>query len=618
LTRKIASIYIRKNIENSSELANSLIYTLCSSNSPVLDKRVDFLSDLIFAGRITNKQQLKLADSYFHSITEETFSLKDFEKMCEIGVIYEPEDLKARCKEFVDCKLEDIKLLGGKMKHPDLINDLKRKLPSADPSLLLKYSQEYLDTILPKNSLSVSKGSSRDTSPRSSESGHSLGSKQQSSTEEKTNQIEKAFDLSRLVARELPESLNSKETLEAHFAATGGKVITRFPPEPNGILHIGHARAIRFNFGIADSHQGECNLRYDDTNPEKETREFMDRIEEDVRWMGCKPARIVHASHYFPQIYDWTVKLIKQGKAYVCKLPTQTLREYREKKIPSPYRETSPDQNLEEFEKMRSGVYAEGEAVLRAKIDYQSVNPTLRDPVIYRVLYTPHPETGNRWCIYPLYDYAHPLSDSIENITHSLCTLEFETRRELYYWPLQQLNLFKPYVWEFSRLNLTHTITSKRKILQLIKDGVVSGWDDPRLFTISGLRRRGVPVEALNEFLDHVPVTRRGNENFIQMSMFEHVIMTYLDKVSPRTMAVSEPLEVELLNQEGLSKCKGLVFPAKGVDSPSYEISLGKLIYLEKRDVIDRKLAPGSLLRLKYGPVIKIHSIEGSKVKASV
>jgi glutaminyl-tRNA synthetase len=285
--------------------------------------------------------------------------------------------------------------------------------------------------------------------------------------------------------------LNPPHILEKHLSFTGGKVFTRFPPEPNGFLHIGHAKAMRFNFTAAEQAGGNCYLRYDDTNPERETKEFIINIEENARWLGYKPYKITYASDYFEDLYNLARELIKRGKGYVCHQSKSEMEEYRKKCLDSPYRNRSVEENLKLFEMMRQGRFEEKECSLRMKIDMKHPNPCMRDPVAYRIKYASHPHAGNKWCIYPTYDYTHCLNDSLENITHSLCTLEFEVRRDSYYWLLQALDLYRPFVWEYSRLNITKTVLSKRKLTQLVTGRYVNSWDDPRLPTINGLRRRG-------------------------------------------------------------------------------------------------------------------------------
>eukprot|EP01017_Pseudomicrothorax_dubius_P024732 TRINITY_DN2627_c0_g1_i4.p1 TRINITY_DN2627_c0_g1~~TRINITY_DN2627_c0_g1_i4.p1 ORF type:complete len:654 (+),score=156.67 TRINITY_DN2627_c0_g1_i4:927-2888(+) len=351
-----------------------------------------------------------------------------------------------------------------------------------------------------------------------------------------------------LVARDLEFAINDEKTLAEVRERTKGVVYTRFPPEPNGFLHIGHAKAIRFNFMAAKVLGGKCYLRYDDTNPEKESREFINSIQENVRWLGYEPFKITHASEYFGEIYELAVKLIKAGKAYICEQSSTELQEFRKAARPSPYRERSPSESLRIFEEMRMGKHPEGKYCLRLKIDYKHANPTLRDPVAYRVKYTPHPHTGNKWVVYPTYDFTHCINDSLESITYSLCTLEFEIRRDLYYWILNALGLYKPFVWEYSRLNISHNLLSKRKLTKLVEKGIVKGWDDPRLLTIQGLARRGYTPEAINEFCDVISVTRRGNETVIGVNVLEQCVRKDLEGKAPRVMAVLQPLRLILVD----------------------------------------------------------------------
>jgi glutaminyl-tRNA synthetase len=331
-----------------------------------------------------------------------------------------------------------------------------------------------------------------------------------------------------------------------------GKVVTRFPPEPNGYLHIGHAKSICLNFGLAEQFGGACNLRFDDTNPEKENQEYIDSIQEDVRWLGFQWQESVHyASDYFDQLYAWALDLIRAGKAYVCHLTPEQAREYRgsltEPGKPSPYRERSVDENLALLEKMRAGEMAEGECVLRAKIDMAAPNINLRDPILYRIRKVAHHQTGDKWCIYPSYDYAHGQSDAIEGITHSICTLEFEDHKPLYDWLIDNLPVpARPRQYEFARLNLSYTVTSKRKLKQLVDEKVVNGWNDPRMPTIAGMRRRGFTPRALRTFCDMIGVTR--SEGVVEVAMLEHAIRDDLDKNAPRAMCVLNPLKVTITN----------------------------------------------------------------------
>ncbi len=333
---------------------------------------------------------------------------------------------------------------------------------------------------------------------------------------------------------------------------TAGKVVTRFPPEPNGYLHIGHAKSICLNFGLAEQYGGTCNLRFDDTNPEKENQEYIDAIQADVSWLGFSwNGEVRYASNYFDQLYEWALHLISNGTAYVCHLSPDEAREYRgtltEPGRNSPYRERSVDENLALFEQMRSGAAAEGECVLRAKIDMAAPNINLRDPILYRVRKASHHQTGDKWCIYPTYDYAHGQSDAIEGITHSICTLEFEDHRPLYEWLIDNLPVpAQPKQYEFARLNLSYTVTSKRKLKQLVDEKVVYGWNDPRMPTLAGMRRRGYTAQALRTFCDMIGVTR--SESVVDVAMLEFAIRDDLDKNAPRAMCVLDPLKVTITN----------------------------------------------------------------------
>lgn len=399
----------------------------------------------------------------------------------------------------------------------------------------------------------------------------------------------------------------------------GGRVHTRFPPEPNGYLHIGHAKSIYLNFGIAEEYKGLCNLRFDDTNPSKEEIEYVDSIKEDVRWLGFDwEDRLYYASDYFDQLYEYAVQLIKAGKAYVCDLSPEQIREYRgtltEPGKESPYRDRSVDENLTLFEKMRAGEFADGSRVLRAKIDMASPNLNMRDPVLYRIQRANHHRTGDRWCIYPMYDYAHPLSDSIEKITHSICTCEFEDHRPLYDWTLDALDVYHPQQIEFARLNLSHTVMSKRKLRQLVEEGFVYGWDDPRMPTISGLRRRGYTPEAIKNFCERIGVAKA--HSVVNIAMLEHCIREDLNLRAPRVMAVLRPLKVVINNYpedqvEMLDAENNPESPEMG----SRKVPFSRVIYIEQDDFREDpprkffRLAPGREVRLKHAYIIKCERV---------
>jgi glutaminyl-tRNA synthetase len=390
----------------------------------------------------------------------------------------------------------------------------------------------------------------------------------------------------------------------------GGRVHTRFPPEPNGYLHIGHAKAICLDFGVAEEFGGKCNLRFDDTNPVKEEQEYIDAITEDVRWLGFDWGdRLYFASDYFQQLYDWAVQLIKAGKAYVDHLSQEQMREYRgtltEPGKDSPYRNRSVEENLALFEQMKNGDFAEGECVLRAKIDMKSGNINLRDPVMYRILHAPHPRTGNQWCIYPMYDYAHGQSDSIEGITHSLCTTEYEDHRPLYDWFLDALGIYHPQQIEFARLNLTYTVMSKRRLLRLVNEGHVRGWDDPRMPTLRGMRRRGYTPEAIRAFVEAVGVAKRAST--AQIEMLEHYVRQDLNKRALRVMAVLKPLRVVITNYpaDQVEELDAVNNP-EDPDAGTRKVPFSNVLYIEQDDFMEDppkkffRLAPGREVRLRY------------------
>ena len=390
----------------------------------------------------------------------------------------------------------------------------------------------------------------------------------------------------------------------------GGRVHTRFPPEPNGYLHIGHAKAICLNFGIAAEFNGLCNLRFDDTNPIKEEQEYIDSITEDIRWLGFDwEDRLYYASDYFAQMYEYAVQLIKAGKAYVDELSAEEIRDYRgtltQPGKQSPYRNRSIEENLDLFGHMRAGEFPDGSHVLRAKIDMASRNLNMRDPVMYRILHSEHPRTGDKWCIYPMYDWAHGLEDSIEGITHSICTLEFEDHRPLYDWFLDKLGIHHPQQIEFARLNLTYTVISKRMLLELVQEGHVSGWDDPRMPTISGLRRRGYTPESIRNFSRRIGVAKTGST--IGIALLEHILREDLNKQAQRVMGVLRPLRVVIDNYpedqvEELDAVNNPEYPGAG----TRKVPFSRVLYIERDDFREDppkkffRLAPGREVRLRY------------------
>ena len=407
------------------------------------------------------------------------------------------------------------------------------------------------------------------------------------------------------------KSLNFLEEIIENDLASGKhkSILTRFPPEPNGYLHIGHAKSICLNFGLAKKYGGKTNLRFDDTNPVKEDTEYVDSIMEDVRWLGFEWASVHYASDYFDQLYEWAVQLIKRGLAYV---DDQSLEEIRKNRgtvqtpgTPSPWRDRSVEENLNLFERMKNGEFPDGSKVLRAKIDMAHSNMQMRDPIMYRILHAHHHRTGDKWNIYPMYDFAHGESDSIENITHSICTLEFDIHRPLYDWFIQQLGIFPSRQYEFARLNINYTVMSKRKLLQLVKENYVSGWDDPRMPTICGFRRRGYTPESIRNFCEKIGVAKR--DNVIDYSVLEFCLREHLNKVAPRMMAVLHPLKVVITNYpEGQTEMLTAINNPEDENAGTREIPFCRELYIDQDDFMENppkkyfRLAPGQEVRLRY------------------
>jgi len=410
------------------------------------------------------------------------------------------------------------------------------------------------------------------------------------------------------------------DIVEADLASGKHETVrTRFPPEPNGYLHLGHAKSICLNFGLAAKYGGTCNLRFDDTNPTTEEEEYVASIQRDVRWLGFEwNGAALYASDYFEQLWEWAVALVGAGKAYVDDLSNEEIREYRgpwnEPGRESPHRGRSVEENLDLFRRMRAGEFPNGARVLRAKIDMAAGNVNLRDPVMYRILHAPHHRTGDAWCVYPMYDWAHGQSDSIEKITHSLCTLEFEDHRPLYDWFVRELGIYPPRQIEFARLNVTHTVLSKRKLLRLVEDGVVAGWDDPRMPTLAGIRRRGYPPAAIRDFCDRIGLTKQ--ESVVEFSLLEHCVREELNRTAERRMAVLDPLKLTLVDWP-----EGKLDELEAVNNPEDEgagtrtVRFGRELWIERADFMEEppkkffRLAPGREVRLRWGYVVRCEEV---------
>lgn len=409
-----------------------------------------------------------------------------------------------------------------------------------------------------------------------------------------------------------------EEIITESIAKGEPRVHTRFPPEPNGYLHIGHAKSICLNFGLAAKFAGKCNLRFDDTNPVKEDVEYVDSIKEDIQWLGFNWNSEHYASDYFEQLYDWASELIKRGKAYV---DDQTQAEIRQNRgtvqtpgVDSPYRNRSVEENLDLFARMRAGEFEDGAKVLRAKIDMAHPNMLMRDPLMYRIIHTEHHRTGNKWCIYPMYDYAHGQSDSLEKITHSICTLEFDVHRPLYDWFIDELEIFPSHQYEFARLNINYTVMSKRKLLQLVNEGYVNGWDDPRMPTICGLRRRGYTPASIRMFAEKVGVAKR--DNIIDLSLLEWCVREDLNKTAQRRMAVLDPIKVVITNfPENHTEMLSCVNNPEDEAAGMRDVPLTREVYIDRDDFMENppkkyfRLSPGGEVRLRYGYIIKCDEV---------
>ncbi len=426
--------------------------------------------------------------------------------------------------------------------------------------------------------------------------------------------------MSNLTAEPLKErSLNFlEEIIEESIAAGNKRVQTRFPPEPNGYLHIGHAKSICINFGLAKKYGGLCNLRFDDTNPVKEDVEYVDAIKRDIEWLGFKWAIERYASDYFDQLYDWAVELIKRGAAYVDDQSQEQIRENRGTvSVPgtnSPFRERTIEENLRLFTEMKDGKHPDGAMVLRAKVDMAHPNMLMRDPIMYRILHTDHHRTGDKWCIYPMYDYAHGQSDSIEEITHSICTLEFDVHRPLYDWFIEALEIFPSHQYEFARLNLTYTMMSKRRLLKLVEEGAVMGWDDPRMPTICGLRRKGYSPASVRAFAEMVGVAKR--DNTIDLGKLEYCVREDLNKIAERRMAVLNPLKVTITNyEEGKTELFSAVNNPENTEAGSREVPFSKHLWIERDDFMENppkkffRLSIGGEVRLRYAYLLKCEDV---------
>ncbi|KAK3220986.1 hypothetical protein Dsin_014956 [Dipteronia sinensis] len=593
----------------------NLLYTVATKYPANALLHRPALLKYIVSSKIKTPAQLEAAFSFFASTGSEDFKLDEFEEVCGVGVEVSTEDIERTVKEVFEENKNSILELRYRTNVGDLFANVRKRLPWADPKIV---------KIAADNEKPTKKKEKKDKPAKAEEKNIADDALGQPSEEDLNPFLIFPRPEDNIqVHTEVPFSdgsvlrcCNTKEMLEKHLKVTGGKVYSRFPPEPNGYLHIGHAKAMFVDFGLAKERGGCCYLRYDDTNPEAEKKEYIDHIEEIVQWMGWEPFKITYTSDYFQDLYELAVELIRRGHAYVDHQTPEEIKEYREKKMNSPWRDRPAAESLKLFEDMRSGLIEEGKATLRMKQDMQSDNFNMYDLIAYRIKFTPHPHAGNKWCIYPSYDYAHCIVDSIENITHSLCTLEFETRRASYYWLLHALGLYQPYVWEYSRLNISNTVMSKRKLNLLVTNKYVDGWDDPRLMTLAGLRRRGVSSTSINAFVRGIGITR-SDCSLIRLDRLEYHIREELNKTAPRTMVVLNPLKVVITNMESSSimHLDAKRWPDAQTDEAFYKVPFSNVIYIEHSDFRknDSKdyygLAPGKSVLLRYAFPIKCTDI---------
>ncbi|CAD7697335.1 unnamed protein product [Ostreobium quekettii] len=576
--------------------------------------------------KIKTNAQLDGALDYLKSLGTASLDLSELEAASGVGVVVSVEEIKAAVAQIIQEKKETLLEERYQLNLNVLIGQVTRTLKFADGGCVRSEFQQQVEDLLgPKTEEDVKaagmkkpkkakapKEKSTNGEKNNEDSSQKNGSSEEESWRtadpfaflpkpEDNHQVHTTVNFSDGTVMHVS---NTEEQLRAHLSETGGKVITRFPPEPNGYLHIGHCKAMFVDFGMAAQYDGHCFLRFDDTNPEAEKMEYIEHIQEIVGWMGWTPWKVTYSSDYFDQLYELALKLISSGHAYVCHQTADEIKDSRQERQPSPWRDRPVEESLRLFKDMKNGLVEEGAATLRMRMDHKNENYNMFDLIAYRVKFAPHPHAGDKWCIYPSYDYTHCIVDALENISHSLCTLEFESRRASYYWLLEVLGLYKPHVMEYSRLNLTHNVLSKRKLKALVDEGHVRGWDDPRMYTISGLRRRGYTPAAINTFIREMGITRSDNE--VPVHRLEHHVRMDLDAASPRVMAVLRPLQVIITNlpDDHYEEVVAQRFPGRKGDT--YKVPFSKIVYIEATDFreVDSKdyygLAPGKAIMLRY------------------
>ncbi|XP_034825292.1 probable glutamine--tRNA ligase [Maniola hyperantus] len=597
VTKFLLAAISEVDIENIPTGAGSLLYHLATKIKPQIEIRLPLVCKYVANGKIDSTLRVDAALEYLLShINEENLNISEFEQYCGVGVSVSPEQVeKAVEKQMAKYKQELIEKR-YRFNSGIIMQAVRAELKWADGKAIQnEVAVQILDLLGPKTEADLAPAPKPEKKPKSDNENKKVKEETQGYKESRvsaaTGDVEGATSVPELMKKlsfHTPGenyktdgyivTPNTKKLIEDHLKITSGKVRTRFPPEPNGILHIGHAKAININFGYAAAHDGICFLRYDDTNPEKEEEKFFVGIKDMVEWLGYKPYKITHSSDYFDKLYEWAVKLINKDLAYVCHQKSEEIKGFNPP--PSPWRNRPVEESLQLFEDMKNGKIDEGDATLRMKITLEEGK---QDPVAYRIKFKAHHRTGNKWCIYPTYDYTHCLCDSIEHITHSLCTKEFQSRRSSYYWLCNALDIYCPVQWEYGRLNVNYTVVSKRKIGKLIEEGIVKDWDDPRLFTLTALRRRGVPAAAINAFCAALGVT--GAVGAVDPSMLDAAVRNVLNITAPRVMVVLEPLKITVTNFPSDKSISVQVpdFPNEP-EKGSHAVIFDKVLYIEDTD----------------------------------
>ncbi|KAL3064475.1 hypothetical protein OYC64_000689 [Pagothenia borchgrevinki] len=599
----------------------TLLYSMASRLKD--PKRVGFLSDCIVQSKICTELQLAAALEFVKSHPQDPINQKAFEDTCGVGVFITPEQIEEAVESVIKKYKEKLLVERFHFNMGLLMGEARSALKWADGKVIKnEVDLQVLHLLGPKTEADLEKKAKPQKAKVAENDVKAKKEEGAVNAEVKTGEVKSLMEQLRGESLKFHKTGENYKTegyvvtpktmdlLKTHLEITGGQIRTRFPPEPNGILHIGHAKAINFNFGYAKANNGICFLRYDDTNPEKEEEKYFTAIRDMVEWLGYEPHAVTHASDNFQELYDLAVDLIRRGHAYICHQKGEELKGHNAPA--SPWRDRPTEESLVLFERMKKGLFAEGEATLRMKIVMEDGK---MDPVAYRIKYTAHHRTGDKWCIYPTYDYTHCLCDSIENITHSLCTKEFQARRSSYFWLCNALDVYCPVQWEYGRLNLTYTVVSKRKIIKLVETGVVSNWDDPRLFTLTALRRRGFPPEAINNFCARVGVTVA--QTTTEPHLLESCVRDVLNEQAPRVMAVLEPLKVTITNLAENAKSDVRVpdFPANEARG-SHTVPFTRTIYIEQsdfREVMEKgykRLTPDQPVGLRHaGYIISVQKI---------